>query len=392
MHGMTFLVVLALATLAQAQTFTVLAYFSGSNGLYPDAGVIRDPNGNLYGTTTRGGDLNCGTGYGCGVVYKLGTDGTETVLHSFSGGADGSTPAGAVIRDKAGNLYGTTFEAGSSNCAYGCGTVFRINTAGNETVLYSFTGGSDGCNPYQGLVMGKGGNLYGTTHFCGSSNYGTIFKVNSAGKFTLLHGFAGSPSDGATPEFGHPIIDQSGSLYGVTDSGGASDYGVLYKLSKGGKLTILHSFAGGTTDGCNPYGSVLRDKAGNIYGTTSGCGNDHSYGVIWRVSKNGKEAILHNFAGGQSDGCFPLGGVARDPMGNLYGLTTDCGSQGYGVVYELSTNGTPTVLHSFDELDGAYPLDGVLRTTKGTLFGTAGGFVNCYYAYGVCGTAWKYVP
>lgn len=382
----TFLVVLGLAALAQAQTFTTLYSFTGgSDGGNANAGVIQDRAGNLYGTTVAGGDLSCNAPSGCGVVYKLNTAGTETVLHAFAGyPLDGAYPRTPVTRDSRGNIYGTAVGGGS----YDYGAVFKIDTAGNEKVLYSFTGGSDGCDPYQGLVRDKAGNLYGTTWSCGSSDWGTIFKVDSAGNFTILHSFAGYPSDGASPYLGHLMMDKSGNLYGVTTAGGNTGCGVLYKLSKNGTLTVLHSFARGPSDGCYPVGSVVQDKAGNLYGTTYDCGAN-SAGTIWKVSKTDNETILHNFYYGPSDGCWPQAGVARDSKGNLYGATTGCPANKRGAVYELSTTGTLTVLHSFDYLSG--PIGEVLRTTKGTLFGTTldGGSGDCNRLG--CGTVWSYV-
>jgi uncharacterized repeat protein (TIGR03803 family) len=388
--------VLVLAALAQAQTFTVLHSFTGSpDGGFPMTGVIQDPAGNLYGTTTYGGGQNCFP-FGCGSVYEVTTAGRETVLHSFSG-PDGDWPYGPVTRDKAGNIYGTAGEGGSPNCAGGCGLVFKIDTAGNETMLYNFTGGSDGCYPAQGLIRDEAGTLYGTTSGCGSSHAGTIFKVDRAGNFTLLHSFTGGSSDGAFPDYGHLTMDQSGNLYGVTVDGGASTAcgpygcGVLYRLSENGKFTLLHSFAGGTTDGCNPWGSVVRDKAGTLYGTTYYCGSSNN-GTIWRVCKKGKETILHNFAGGASDGCYPPAGVIRDSKGNLYGVAVECGANGYGALYELGVGGMFTLLHSFAGRDGAQPAGEVWQTAKGELFGTAdlGGTRNC--SGDACGTVWSYVP
>jgi len=381
---LTFLVVLGLAGLAQAQTFTTLYNFTGnSDGGQPYAGVIQDQAGNLYGTTNYGGDLNCNAPYGCGVVYEVSTVSTETVLHSFSG-LDGGLPVAPVVRDKAGNLYGTTAYGGHTN--YGYGAVFKIDTAGNETVLYSFTGSSDGCEPEQGLVVGKSGTVFGTTYQCGSSGYGTIFRVGSAGNFTLLHTFAGGSSDGKRPSFGHLTMDKSGNLYGLAYWGGANNSGVLYKLSKSGTFTVLHSFAGGTSDGCNPYGSVVQDNAGNLYGTTVYCGSKN-YGTLWKVNKKGKETILHNFSWDLSDGCLPCAGVTRDSKGNLYGVTYGCGANTYGALYKLSMKGRLTLLHSFDLSDGVNPYGEVLRTANGTLFGTAqmGGTYNA-------GTVWSYVP
>lgn len=375
---MTMLGVLGLAPLAQAQTFTVIYNLTGTGGGLPWAGVIQDASGRLYGTTGYGGGNDDCSNYGCGVVYELDTAGAETVLHAFSG-SDGQDPAAPVTRDGGGNLYGTTVFGGSA----GAGTVFKIDAAGNETVLYNFTGQSDGCYPIQGLVRDKSGNLYGTTNECGSSGYGTIFKVDSAGDFTALHSFAGS--DGANPQYGHLAKDKSGNLYGLSIVGGGG-HGVLYRLSTGGRLTLLHSFTGGTSDGCYPSGSVVQDEAGNFYGTTNRCGS-YNQGTIWKVSKKGKETILHSFAGGTSDGCNPGAGVTRGSKGNLYGVTYYCGAQGGGALYELSAKGSLTLLQSFYGSFGAYPFGEVLRTTKGTLFGTAyeGGTYDA-------GTVWSYVP
>jgi uncharacterized repeat protein (TIGR03803 family) len=382
-------VMLVVAALAQGQIFTTLHNFTGgSDGSNPYSAVIQDSEGNLYGTAKEGGDLSCIVGGGCGVVYKLDAAGTETVLHSFTGSPDGAWPETPLVRDEAGNIYGTTFYGGV-NCTtgYGCGAVFKIDAAGKEKVLYSFTGGSDGCDPSQGLVRDSAGNLYGTTYACGSSNMGTIFKVDRTGNFTLLHALTGSQSDGGSPQYGHLTMDKSGNLYGVTVNGGAYGAGVLYKLSKTGKFTVLHSFEANRSDGCNPYGTVARDIYGNLYGTTYECGNS---GMIWKVSKTGKETILHNFAGGTSDGCLPYAGVTLDSQGTLYGTTSSCGKHGTGTLYKVSGDGKLTILHNFGRVDGEPPVGPfgeVLRTNKGTLLGTTywGGSDDS-------GTVWSYMP
>lgn len=257
------LVVPALAALAQAGTFTTLYNFTGgTDGGRPNAAVIQDEFGNLYGTTIWGGDLSCGSyNSGCGVVYKLDTAGNETALHNFSK-IDGQNPFTPVVRDSDGSLYGTT-EVGGSN-SYG--VVFKIDTAGNETVLYSFAGGtSDGCYPTQGVIIDEAGSLYGTTSECGTSNDGTVFKVDSSGNETILHNFAGT--DGRGPFGGHLILDNVGSLYGVACCG-SSGYGMVFKLNKKGTLTVLYSFAGPTDDGCYPYGTPAMDKSRNYGGGT----------------------------------------------------------------------------------------------------------------------------
>jgi uncharacterized repeat protein (TIGR03803 family) len=385
-YVMTFLVVLTLAALAPAQTFTTLYSFpNGSDGGLPYAGLTTDPAGNLYGTTYYPGVL------GGGVVFKVDTAGTESVLYSFCMQeycADGAGPVAPVVRDKAGNIYGTTYFGGGSGGCSGnnyCGTVFKIDTAGKETVLHSFDY-SGGCHPSQGLVMDKSGTLFGTTSGYDCSTYGNIFKLDGAESFIILHSFAGPPSDGAYPNYGNLAMDKSGNLYGLTAEGGADNWGALYELSKSGTFTLLHSFIPGTSDGCDPEGSVVRDNAGNLYGTTNGCGSTGN-GTIWKVSNKGKETILHNFAGGSSDGCYPYGGVARDTKGNLYGVTYACGANGYGALYKLSTSGRLTLLHSFDYSDGILPIGEVLRNGKGTLYGTT--YMGGTYGYG---TVWSYVP
>jgi len=374
-YVMTLVVVLVLAALAQAQTFTTLYNFTGgTDGSQPYAAVIRDAAGNLYGTTYGGGgDLG-------GVVFKVDTAGTETVLHNFTGNPDGAQPYTPLIRDSKGNIFGTT-SAGGSNC----GVVFRVDSAGTETVLHSFScGTSDGDYPYQGVILDKAGNLYGTTFYGGSSGKGTIFKIDTAGNETILHSFAGGSSDGEFPTYGRLLRDNAGNLYGVTPQGGSSADGVVYKLNEQGKLTVLHSFAGGS-DGCWPDGSVTMDKTGNLYGTTNYCGS--SYGTVWRLSKRGKKTVLHNFTGGTLDGAIPYAGVTRDSKGNLYGVTYFGGSSGDGTVWKLSAKGAFALLQSFDWSDGGYPVGELLRTAHGELFGTTQGGGK-----DGDGTVWSYVP
>jgi uncharacterized repeat protein (TIGR03803 family) len=376
---MTLAIVLVLAALAPAQTFTTLYSFTGGDGDLPLGPLLQDKAGNLYGTTEFGGSG------GYGVVFSLSTSGAETVLHSFSG-TDGENPEASLMRDSIGNLYGIATWGG----AYNYGSVFKIDTAGAETTLHNFTGGtSDGCLPAQGLVTDKSGNLYGTTAECGAYGNGTVFKLDRAGKSTILHSFA--RGNDSLPEQGHLVWDKSGNLYGVTYGGGSNactnGCGVLYKLGTNGKFTVLHRFAGGS-DGCHPYGTVAMDEAGNLYGTTWMCGAPGN-GTVWKVSTGGKETILHSFAGGVSDGCAPYAGVVRDSYGSLYGTTWGCGAHNLGTVFKLHSDGKETLLHSFsgDGDDGEVPYGEVLRTSSGKLFGTTfyGGSVGE-------GTVWSYVP
>jgi uncharacterized repeat protein (TIGR03803 family) len=303
----------------------------------------------------------------------------ETVLYNFSGGADGAQPFSALVRDTAGNLYGTTTMGGSANA----GVVFRVDPAGTETVLHNFVGGTDGTTPTGGLLEDKAGNFYGTTSQGGTSNAGVLFKIAAKGKYSVLHTFTGATNDGKYPTYTSLLKDSVGNLYGVTEEGGSANGGILYKFSKTGTLTILHSFTGGATDGCNVLGTPFMDQNGNFYGTTSSCGTS-SLGTVWKVSASGNESVLHSFAGGTADGEYPLAGVIVDANGNVYGNTETGGSSNLGTVYKISPGGTFRLVHSFAGTDGKYPYGSFVRNAKGTLFGTAlnGGTIGY-------GTVWK---
>ncbi|HWW14018.1 MAG TPA: choice-of-anchor tandem repeat GloVer-containing protein [Candidatus Dormibacteraeota bacterium] len=255
---------------------------SASDGTETNS-VILDAQGNRYGTSLAGGDLNCNTGGGgCGNVFKL-DNGKLTVLHDFTGPPDGTYPNG-VIRDAVGNLYGTTKSGGNTACqiagASGCGIVFKVDSTGHETVLYSFTGGADGAQPgnfFSGapLVRDAAGNLYGTTPYggdlsCFRFGCGVVFKLDTTGKETVLHTFTGQP-DGAGPNAGL-VWDSKGNLYGTTGEGGQYNAGTIFKLDNKGNLTVLHNFGAFASDGKYPSTGLIRDAAGNLYGGTSGGG------------------------------------------------------------------------------------------------------------------------
>ena len=360
---------------SQAQTLNVLYNFGGAaDGGDPYAGVIRDADGNLYGTAGYGG-----TAY-AGGVFKVDASGTETMMYSFTGGTDGAYPISTLVRDSAGNLYGTTTQGGST----GAGVVFKVDPSGNETVLHNFTGGSDGSDPVGGLILDAAGNLYGTTGQGGTSDCGVLFKLSPTGKETILHTFTGAANDGKYPTYTSVLMDATGNIYGVTQEGGLSDHGVVYRLGKTGKFSLLHSFAGGTTDGCNVLGIPFRDKYGNIYGTTSSCGA-HNFGTVWKLATDGTEKVLYSFTGGTSAE-YPLAGVVADAHGNLYGTTETGGSANLGTVYRVTQKGQFTLLHSFTGPDGEY-VDGGLILDNDTLYGAAlnGGSIGY-------GTVWQITP
>ena len=369
---------------AQAQTFTDLHNFTGpSDGANPLAGLVRNVAGNLYGTTTWGGSYDYGT------VFEMNTTGTETVLYSFTGGTDGGHPYAGLSRDGEGNFYGTALQGGGSSCKdpYGCGVVFKVNASGTETVLYSFTGSPDGYSPWGGLLRDKAGNLYGTTVSGGASGYGTVFKLSKTGKETVLYSF----TDVVNPYYTSLLMDEMGNIYGVTGSGGnysacATGCGTVYKLSTSGTLTVLYSFVGGTTDGCYPLGTPVMDKNHNLYGTTAQCGSS-SGGTVWKVNQRGHETVLHNFGGGASDGANPYAGVIMDAKGNLYGDTEGGGTYTEGALYKLNKKGTLTLLHSFAGPDGSLARAGVIRDAAGNLYGTT--FEGGSDGYG---TVWKLTP
>jgi uncharacterized repeat protein (TIGR03803 family) len=236
--------------------------FDGVDGAYPYAGLLMDPAGNLYGTTNGGGPSGYGT------VFKLDPAGNETILYSFTGGSDGAFPYAGLIADSSHNLFGTTYGGGtSSNCNGGCGSVFKLDPSGTETVLHSFTGGSDGSVPYAGLIMDSSGNLYGTTSSYGAtSGFGTVFKLLPSGAETVLYRFTGG-NDGATP-FASLVRDPSGNLFGTTYEGGASNVGTVFRVDPAGKETVLHSFTSTSTDGYKPFAGLVPGPSGNLYGTT----------------------------------------------------------------------------------------------------------------------------
>ena len=392
-----FVIVLCVSTAlsAHAQSFRPLYTFTGGvDGGQPIGGLIRDAEGNLYGTTC------CGGAYGAGTVFMLDKSGSEKVLYSFTGGADGDQPYASLIRDAKGNFYGTTYWGGVSTECNGevrCGVVFKLDTSGNETVLHAFTGtDGDGANPYDGLVRDGKGNLYGTTEFGGGSSAcsggcGVVFGVNTAGKEAVLHRFSGG-TDGAGPLEGL-VRDGAGNLYGTTQWGGNLGPGTVFKLDKTGKETVLYSFTGGTDGGQPLLGYLVRDAKGNLYGTTT-FGGTYGQGTVFKVDSAHSETVIHSFSGG-ADGSYPYAGLVLDEEGNLYGTTNQGGASGYGTVFQVDKAGKETVLHTFTGTggDGASPYDDLLLDAKGNLYGTAadGGNSGCYNNLG-CGIVFRLTP
>jgi len=325
---------------------TLYQFKVGADGLYPRAGLIFDPAGNLYGTTDYGGAYNFGT------VFQLTPNGdgswTESVLHSFNAdGKDGYEPFAGLIFDPAGNLYGTTNNGG----AYGSyGMVFQLTPNGDgswtESVLHSFNAdGKDGYEPFAGLIFDPAGNLYGTTGGGGAYGHGTVFQLtpNRDGSWTesLLHSFNLDGKDGYEPLAGL-TFDPAGNLYGTTNWGGAYNYGTVFQLTPNGDgswtESVLHSFNLDGKDGYKPLAGLTFDPAGNLYGTTpSGGTNDD--GTVFKlkptVKGSWKETVLHSFR--NHPGAFPFwSGLILDGHGSLYGTTHGLGPKTRGSVFEIT--------------------------------------------------------
>jgi uncharacterized repeat protein (TIGR03803 family) len=420
---------LVLTITAQAATETILhsfGYFPQGSG--PGGTLVRDAAGNLYGTTQYGGAADLG------VVFEYSAAGGYRLLHSFLGGTDGASPYAGVILDTKGNLYGTTFAGGATNA----GVVYKIDTTGTETILYTFTGGADGLNPYAGVVMDEGGNLYGTTYSGGPSNAGVVYKLDSSGVETVLYAFTGG-TDGLNPYAG-VVLDPQGNLYGTTTGGEPVYGGVIYKVSQSGQETVIYSTklgalqAGVILDAVgNLYGSsssifkispsgqytqlaqlnenadggpvtsdLAMDASGNLYGTTTltTIGQELSpYGAIFEVSPGSLAVnVLYRFTGIKKGTSGPGDtmqnpGVVLDAAGNLYGATPDTGLG--GIVYELSAAGSFTVLHGFAPAPGgSFPRGPVLRDARGNIYGAAGsgGPVNQGVLYELSASGEKVLP
>jgi uncharacterized repeat protein (TIGR03803 family) len=351
---------------ALSPSYQVLYHFrGGSDGAYPFAGLT-DVKGTLYGTTSEGGTYNLGT------IFSVTTAGTKDLLYSFRGGSDGQSPS-ATLTNINGTLYGTTSGGGGSGCSHGCGTVFSVTTTGTEKVVYSFRGGSDGADPSANLVN-VNGTLYGTTYQggfrCrGSHGCGTVYRISTTGNEKLLYSFGGG-SDGANPEAGLTNVD--GLLYGTTNYGGSSGRccGTVFSMTTTGKKKLVYSFKGFSSDGSTPIAGLI-DAGGTLYGATNE-GGAYNHGVVFSVTPSGTEKVLHSFGKG-SDGAFPYAGLI-DVNHILYGTTdsggSGCGSTGCGTVFSITTTGTEKVLHSFrGGCDGVEPLASLIDV-KGTLYGT----------------------
>lgn len=391
--------------LAQAQTYKVLHTFTGypSDGDEPRGTLVRDGLGNLYGTTAIGGSGNCNLSPGCGTVFMLNRGGEELGIFSFSN-EDGRLPYAGLFRDRAGNLYGTT-AAGGVECPgnEGCGTVFQLNKTGNKIRNYSFAGQPDGANP-EAPVIEVSGSLYSTTARGGPLDYGTVYRISPNGEETVVYNFEGSK--GCLP-YGGITADAKGNLYGATSSSGPRclrNVGVAYELDTERNFKVLFTF--NSVVGWDPLSPLIFDSQGNLYGTAES-GGSNLYGTVFELSpqSNGtwSGTALYSFCQlpNCADGRMPLGSLVRDAAGNVYGTTfyggmyNNCLSGiGCGVIFKLDTSGNETVLHNFTGgSDGAFPEARLIMDASGNLYGVAsqGGDASCAPPYG-CGVVFELTP
>ena len=383
---------------AAASTFQILHKFSGPDGASPYAGVTLDSAGNLYGTTEFGGNINCG----CGTLFKIGPAGKFSVLYKFHGPNDAKLPNSVPVLDSAGNIYGTTqsggtagegalykFSAGTETVLFsfgvnlfsvpfsplgvtldsagnfygttllggdpscpigssGCGVIFKIDLTGQETILYKFTNGPDGGEPYNGVIRDAAGNLYGTTHFGGNLGCfqaigcGTVYELDANGNFQVLKTFNGN--DGALPT-GRLVMDQQGNLYGTAMKGGAGGVGVVFQLvpNPDGTWTynLLHEFAQRPAAG--PSGTLVFDPSGTLWGTTGGVvggwsvpGTPTVFKMAHRADGTWGFKVVHKFIGAPS--LIPTGDLAVDKTGHIYGSAATCGATAgcVGTVFKIT--------------------------------------------------------
>ena len=299
-------------------------HFSPTDGAQPYAGLMQAKDGNLYGTTNRGGSHNVG------VVYRISTSGTMKTLHDLDYDPDGALPYAALVQATNGALYGTAADGGG-----GAGTAFEVTAFGQYTAIYEF--GADGGSPVAGLVQASNGNFYGVASFYGQYECGTLFEITPSGRFTLLHTFDGH--DGCYPQ-ATLVQGSDGNLYGVASAGGPSggyNAGTAFKVSQSGTFTLLHVFD--DTDGSGPSGALIQASDGNFYGTTYG-GGARSKGTIFQMTPDGTVTTLYSFCSVNNcaDGANPVAGLVQGIDGEFYGTTYYGGGGNHGTVFSLSVD------------------------------------------------------
>jgi len=383
----TVVALLLLNAFSLASEKVIYTFAGDSDGEYADTELVRDASGNLYGTTVQGG-------IGAGTVFQITPSGVHTVLYQFTGGTDGGEPYKGVTLDAQGNLYGTAVIGGlySGACAdTSCGVIYKLTNSGGvwtQSVVYSFRGLSDGYGPGSPVVFDRQGNMYGVAPTGGAGGAGVIFQLTPDGqggwKFHIVHSFTGG-NDGNGGSAGRLLVDSSGSIFGVATAGGKYGAGTAFEVSptsEGWKFTLLYAFKG-SPDAGFPYSGLILGPNGGLYGTTYYDGANDLGSVFELANVNGiwRERTLYNFKGG-SDGASPISTLIADKAGNLYGTTSEGGSEpcSCGTIFKMSRSGsgtwTETVMYSFaNSPDGAFAYNGLVGDGAGNFWGTtvAGG-------------------
>ncbi len=402
----------ALMTLpsAQAQTFSVIHTFTGGgDGWWPYAGLTIDQAGNLYGTTSEYGAAYSGTAF---EMKRKNGAWIFSTLSDFSGSSLARIPQARLIVGPGGALYGTTLYGGTGECTeLGCGSVYSlrppqticrgINCPWSDSSVYPFPGSGDiGNQPgFVDPVFDAAGNLYGTTIMGGANFDGNVFQLtrsNGGWTATSIHDFDGS--DGMLPQSGL-ILDPQGNVYGTAWQGGPNNKGSVYRLTHTGSgwtFETLYAFPN-ASDGSNPVGALVRDGAGNLYGSTF-TGGVNGGGTVFELSPSGggwNFTVLYSFSGtGYNPG--PLVALTLDAAGNLYGTTYLDGAHGFGSVFKLTNNHgswSHTDLHDFTNgADGSYPISEVVMDASGNLYGTASQGGNLHVCGTGCGVVWEITP
>jgi uncharacterized repeat protein (TIGR03803 family) len=346
-------------------TFTLLRNLAGADGGGPYGALVQGTDELLYGLCANAADHSYGS------VFKITTTGTFTKLYAFSAGTDGGTPKGSLVQGTDGKLYGMTSVYGSSSNGgvnlHGTGTVFKISTAGAFSVLSRFNGGIDGNAPFESLVQSTVDNAYyGTTSTGGVFDWGTVFKL-CGGTYTVLHSFDVNV-DGGTPK-GSLVMGTDSDFYGMTSYGGANGAGTIFKISSTGKYTVLHHLSN-NTEGEYPEGSLCVGSDGMFYGMT-GTGGINGVGTIFKISKTGTFTVLRSLVSA-TDGTNPKGNLIQGADGNFYGMTSSAGH-----IFRITPTGTFTSLHTFSGNDGNNALGSLTLAADGNFYGTtSNGGVN----------------
>jgi uncharacterized repeat protein (TIGR03803 family) len=391
--GALFLLLAATAVSLPAQTFTSLHNFDIRHGAYPWAPLIQGIDGNFYGTTQIGGAFTFTCSGGCGTIFKITPTGTLTTVHNFDG-IHGSGADGGLAQDIHGNFYGVTNGGGTS----GLGTIFKMTPRGQFTTLYNFAGFT-GYGPQGGLVLAADGNFYGTAsgggpaagvcHSAGpAAGCGTIFKITPGGRFTLLYTFGGIP-DGGLP-LGVLVQAPNGNLYGTASTlGTQNNYGTVFSITTTGKFTLVHQFD--YTDGGYPFAGLVLGTDGNFYGQTDlgGASPYGAFGTVYKMTPSGQVTTLHSFE--QTDGDNPISNLVEGPDGNFYGTASYGGLYpNFGTIFQITPTGTFTTLHNFDSTDGSYPYAGLIQASDGKFYAeTYGGGTFSTVCWFGCGTVYS---